>query len=136
MSRLTVCNVYPVQGSERFMVRIRLARKGAKKKPFYRIVVTSKRSGRDGGFVDQLGFLNPVAVGGEVPLRIDTEKVDYWVACGASMSKRVEDLVKFYSRHGEGESHSRPSPSVSQKRAGDQSQPEPATEAVASTNTE
>lgn len=120
------------------MVRIRLARMGAKKKPFYRIVVTPKRSGRDGGFVDQLGFLNPVAVGGEVPLRIDTDKVDYWVARGASMSKRVEDLVKFYNRHGEGESHNRPAPAVSQKRAGDQSQPEPeaTAEAAASANTE
>ncbi|NNC23217.1 30S ribosomal protein S16 [Salinisphaera sp. USBA-960] len=107
------------------MVRIRLARAGAKKKPFYRIVVSSKRSGRDGGFVDRLGFLNPVAVGQETPLRIDTEKVDYWVARGASMSKRVEELVKFYHRHGEGESEKRASPSVSSEKAGSQSQPVP-----------
>lgn len=111
------------------MVRIRLARAGAKKKPFYRIVVTSKRSGRDGGFVDRLGFLNPVAVGGETPLRIDTDKIDYWVAQGASMSKRVEDLVKFYNKHGEGESRSRAAPSVSVEKQGGQSQPQPAEEA-------
>jgi small subunit ribosomal protein S16 len=107
------------------MVRIRLARTGAKKKPFYRIVVSEKRSKRDGGFVDRLGFLNPVATAGEVPLRIDTEKVEYWVARGASMSKRVEDLVKFYHKHGEGQSEPRKAPSVSQAKAGSQSQPKP-----------
>ncbi len=99
------------------MVRIRLSRSGAKKRPFYRIVVTSKRSGRDGGFVDQLGFLNPVAVGQEVPLRIDTEKIEYWVARGASMSERVENLVKFYHKHGEGEGLERPAPPISEEKS-------------------
>jgi small subunit ribosomal protein S16 len=76
------------------MVTIRLARGGAKKRPFYHIVVTDSRNKRDGRFIERLGFFNPVAKGNEEPLRIDRERVDHWVSQGAKPSDRVASLLK------------------------------------------
>lgn len=76
------------------MVVIRLARSGAKKKPFYHIVVADKRKGRDGRFIERLGFFNPVARGKESKIRINRERVEYWVKNGAQPSTRVNTLVK------------------------------------------
>lgn len=76
------------------MVTIRLARGGAKKRPFFHIVVTDSRHKRDGRYIERVGFFNPVAIGGEVPLRIDRERVDFWVARGAKPSERVASLLK------------------------------------------
>jgi small subunit ribosomal protein S16 len=79
------------------MVVIRLARGGAKKRPFYNIVVADKRSKRDGRHIERLGFFNPIAGGGEVPLRIDMERANYWLSQGAQPSERVAQLVKSYA---------------------------------------
>lgn len=98
------------------MIRIRLARSGSRQNPFYHIVVTNRLSSRDGRYIERLGFLNPVAVGGETPLRIDQERVQYWVKQGAKMSERVKNLVKFYNRHGEGESQAHQAPPESQAK--------------------
>jgi small subunit ribosomal protein S16 len=76
------------------MVVIRMARGGAKKRPFYRIVVADKRSPRDGKFIERLGFFNPVAKGAEERLKLDIAKVDAWVAKGAQPSERVASLIK------------------------------------------
>lgn len=76
------------------MVVIRMARGGAKKRPFYRIVVADKRSPRDGKFIERLGFFNPVAKGAEQRLNLDIAKVDAWVAKGAQPSERVASLIK------------------------------------------
>ena len=76
------------------MVTIRLARGGAKKRPFYHIVVTDSRNKRDGRFIERLGFFNPRATGSEEPLRIDRERVDHWVSLGAKPSDRVATLLK------------------------------------------
>jgi len=76
------------------MVVIRLARGGAKKRPFYRIVVADKRAPRDGRFIEQLGFYNPNARGNEETLRIDSERLQHWLGKGAQMSERVAQLVK------------------------------------------
>lgn len=76
------------------MVKIRLARGGAKKKPFYHIVVTDIRNRRDGRYIERIGFFNPVARGAEEKLRVDTGRVDHWIGQGAQMSERVRDLVK------------------------------------------
>lgn len=76
------------------MVTIRLARTGAKKRPFYHISVTDSRKPRDGRFLEQLGFFNPVARGKEERLRLDLERVNYWKARGAQPSERVARLVK------------------------------------------
>ncbi len=80
------------------MVVIRLARGGSKKRPFYHIHVADRRNARDGRFVEKLGFFNPGAKGGEERLRIDMERVDYWVRQGAQPSERVKSLLKEYRR--------------------------------------
>jgi small subunit ribosomal protein S16 len=77
------------------MVTIRLSRGGAKKRPFYHIVVTDSRNRRDGRYIERLGFYNPVARNeNEETLRIDTDRVDHWVKLGAQTSERVAQLIK------------------------------------------
>lgn len=80
------------------MVKIRLARGGAKKKPFYHIVVTDGRNKRDGRYIERLGFFNPSATGQEVPLRLDNEKIEKWIANGAQPTERVAQLIKQHSQ--------------------------------------
>ena len=76
------------------MVVIRLARGGAKKRPFYHVVVADSRSRRDGKYIERLGFFNPIARGGEVRLRIDGARAQYWLGTGAKASDRVASLLK------------------------------------------
>ena len=76
------------------MVTIRMARSGAKKRPFYHLTVTDSRNPRDGRFIERVGFFNPVARGQEERLRVDQERVSYWVGQGAQLSERVAKLVK------------------------------------------
>lgn len=76
------------------MVKIRLARSGAKRRPFFHIVVTDSRNKRDGRNIERVGFYNPVARGAEVRLQVDTERVDHWVGQGALLSDRVSRLVR------------------------------------------
>ena len=76
------------------MVTIRLARGGAKKRPFYNIVVTDSRNRRDGRFIERVGFFNPVAGKAEEKLRFDQQRLNYWVQNGAQLSERVAHLVK------------------------------------------
>jgi len=76
------------------MVTIRLARGGAKKRPFYHIVVTDSRNRRDGRYIERVGFFNPLAKGGEVRLNVDQARVDHWVGQGAQASERVGKLLK------------------------------------------
>lgn len=76
------------------MVVIRLARGGAKKRPFYNLVVTDSRSRRDGRFIERVGFYNPVAAAHEEGLRIAHERIAYWKAHGARLSETVQMLVE------------------------------------------
>lgn len=76
------------------MVTIRLARGGAKKRPFYQIVVTDSRNARDGRFIERIGFFNPIASGNAEELRLDLDRVEHWVCLGASVSDRVSTLIK------------------------------------------
>jgi small subunit ribosomal protein S16 len=76
------------------MVVIRLARGGSKKRPFYNIVAAPARNRRDGRFLERVGFYNPVAAGGEEPLRVAFDRIDHWVSVGAQLSPTVERLVK------------------------------------------
>jgi small subunit ribosomal protein S16 len=76
------------------MVTIRLARGGAKKRPFYHLTVTNSRSPRSGKYLERVGFFNPVARGGEERLRVDFERLNHWVGQGAQMSDRVAALIK------------------------------------------
>ncbi|MBN8510907.1 MAG: 30S ribosomal protein S16 [Burkholderiales bacterium] len=75
------------------MVVIRLARGGAKKRPFYNIVVADSRERRDGRFIERVGFYNPMAAGGEQPLRVAMDRVGYWTGVGARLSLTVSRLV-------------------------------------------
>jgi small subunit ribosomal protein S16 len=79
---------------QELMVTIRMSRSGAKKRPFYHIVVTDSRNRRDGRYIERIGFFNPIAKGGEERLRIDAERADYWNAQGAQISDRVAQLLK------------------------------------------
>lgn len=76
------------------MVTIRLALGGSKKRPFYHVHVTDSRKSRDGRYIERVGFFNPVARGQEERIRIDAERVDYWVSQGAQCSDRVKKLIK------------------------------------------
>lgn len=76
------------------MVTIRLSRGGAKKRPFYQIVVADSRSPRDGRFIERVGFFNPLATGKAERLRLDLDRVNLWLEKGASLSDRVSALVK------------------------------------------
>ncbi|GAB4391252.1 MAG: hypothetical protein Tsb005_00280 [Gammaproteobacteria bacterium] len=82
------------------MVVIRLSRMGAKKRPFYRIVVADRRNPRDGRYIEQIGYFNPIARGNEIRLHIEQERVQYWVGNGAQPSKRVQFLVKQHTKTG------------------------------------
>lgn len=76
------------------MVVIRLARGGDKKNPFYRIVAADKRDRRDGRYIEQLGFFDPMARGQAKPIKLDMDRLEYWEKNGAQFSDRVAKLVK------------------------------------------
>lgn len=76
------------------MVVIRLARGGAKKRPFFNIVATDSRNARDGRFIERVGYYNPVAAGNEQRFRIATDRLTYWTGNGAQLSPTVARLVK------------------------------------------
>ncbi|MDH5484849.1 MAG: 30S ribosomal protein S16 [Gammaproteobacteria bacterium] len=76
------------------MVTIRLSRGGAKKKPFYHVVVTDSRSRRDGRYIERVGFFNPMARGAEKELELSLDRVEHWVSQGAATSDRVKSLIK------------------------------------------
>lgn len=71
-----------------------MARSGAKKRPFYHIVVTDSRKRRDSGYIERLGYFNPIASGKETRLHLENERIDYWLGQGAQFSDRVATLVK------------------------------------------
>ena len=76
------------------MVKIRLTRGGAKKRPFYHIIVTDVRSARDGRNIERVGFYNPVAQGAEKRIELDLARVDHWVKNGAQPTDKVRNLIK------------------------------------------
>jgi len=80
------------------MVIIRLARGGAKKAPFYSVVVADSRDRRDGRFIERVGFYNPLAKAGQESLRLDNARIDYWQSNGAQLSSRVALLVKTHAK--------------------------------------
>ena len=76
------------------MVTIRLSRGGAKKRPFYHIVVSDSRNRRDGRYIERIGFFNPVATGQEKKLQLDLTRAEFWLERGAQPSDRVAGLIK------------------------------------------
>ena len=82
------------------MVVIRLARHGAKKRPFYHIVVADKRRALGGRYVEKIGYFNPIARGQELPLLVEQERIEYWLSVGAQPSDRVQTLIKQFAKQG------------------------------------
>jgi small subunit ribosomal protein S16 len=78
------------------MVAIRLARAGAKKRPFYHLVAADSRAPRNGRYIERLGFYNPLAAEGQEGMRLNLERIDYWVSVGGQLSERAGKLVKAY----------------------------------------
>jgi small subunit ribosomal protein S16 len=76
------------------MVKIRLSRGGAKKRPFYHVVVADSRCRRDGRYIERVGFFNPIAKGKEERLRLNDERIQYWIGTGAQTTDRVASLIK------------------------------------------
>ncbi len=74
------------------MVKIRLTRKGAKKKPFYRVIVVDSRKRRDGPFLEIIGTYDPLKDPSEI--KIDNERAKYWLGCGAQPSSTVKKLLQ------------------------------------------
>lgn len=80
------------------MVVIRLARGGAKKRPFYQVVVADQRRARDGRYIENIGFFNPLAKDSEESVRLNMEAYNAWIEKGAQPSDRVASLVKAYNK--------------------------------------
>lgn len=78
------------------MVVIRLSRGGAKKRPFYNVVVADSREARDGRYIERVGYFNPIAKGGETRLFLQEKRVIHWTGQGAQPSDRVVSLLKEY----------------------------------------
>jgi len=83
------------------MVRIRLTRRGAKKRPFYRVVAADQQAPRDGRFIEQLGYYNPMVEPFEV--KLDLERIDYWVGQGAQPTETVKRLIDRYRAGDQGD---------------------------------
>ena len=76
------------------MVVVRLAKSGAKKNPYFFITVADSRKPRDGAYIERLGFFNPSAKGSEERMRFNIERLDHWIAQGAQLSDKVNELAK------------------------------------------
>jgi len=81
------------------MVIIRLSRSGSKKRPFYHVVISDKKSPRDGRYIERLGFYNPLAKGKDIKLNLNFKRIEYWMLNGAQISGRMNSLVKDYKRN-------------------------------------
>jgi small subunit ribosomal protein S16 len=80
------------------MVIIRLARGGANKRPYYRIEVADRRRAPNGKCIERIGFYNPKAAANEERLRVDPQRIEYWLSKGAQPTERVADLLKKAAR--------------------------------------
>ena len=88
------------------MVIIRLSRVGTKKRPFYYFVVTDSRMPRDSGYIERLGYFNPIATSSETSLALNKDRVDHWISVGATLSERVKNLIKeFATKIGANDTH-------------------------------
>ncbi len=76
------------------MVTIRLARGGANKRPYYRIIVSDRRRALNGSCIERIGFFNPLATGNEEKVRVDMARVQHWLSKGAKPTERVARLLK------------------------------------------
>ncbi|QCI17786.1 30S ribosomal protein S16 [Buchnera aphidicola (Acyrthosiphon lactucae)] len=80
------------------MVKIRLARYGTKKRPFYKMVAADSRFSRNGRFIERLGYFNPIAKGKSETIKLDLERIKYWTNQGAQMSERTKKIIKLLNK--------------------------------------
>lgn len=80
------------------MVVIRLSRGGAKKRPFYHIVVADKRTACKGRFIERVGYFNPIATGQDKRLHLEHERIQAWISKGAQATDRVKHLLKIFAK--------------------------------------
>lgn len=80
------------------MVKIRLARYGTKKRPFYKMVVADSRFSRDGRFIERVGYFNPLARGKSSSIKINLDRIQYWKNHGAQISKRTQKIIKLSNK--------------------------------------
>lgn len=80
------------------MVKIRMTRGGAKRRPFYHVIVTDSRNRRDGRAIERVGFFNPIASGKEERLRLNLARIEHWQGLGAQLSDRVDSLIKEHKK--------------------------------------
>lgn len=116
------------------MVVIRLARVGAKKRPFYHVVAIDSRKARNSGrFIERLGYFNPIAKGAESPLVLNIERIQQWQSQGAKASERVESLIKHFQLPDDQKTALQlKKENLKAKKAAAKNQPAPASEAAAS----
>ncbi len=105
------------------MVSIRLSRGGAKKRPFYQIVVADGRLKRDGRYIERIGFFNPIATGGEVRLRLDRARAEHWIGRGARPSERVAKLLGEPASETETEAVTPPIPATAESAVAEEQGP-------------
>jgi small subunit ribosomal protein S16 len=106
------------------MVVIRLARGGAKKRPFFTIVAADSRSSRDGGFVERVGFYNPKATESETKFRIAQDRLAHWRSVGAQVSPTVARLVKAFGSSAAGDAAQTPAVEAAASAAPSGSEPQ------------
>ena len=114
------------------MIVVRLARGGAKKHPFYHIVVTDSRRRRDSGYLERLGYFNPFAVKDETPVLLNWERFDYWISKGAKSSPRVSSIISKLERKEPQKTDTNTTKSPEATEA--ENEPPPETEAAARVN--
>ncbi len=91
LSVLYIDKIFKVTKKRNIMTVIRMTRMGRKKRPFYRIVVTDSRKRRDGGWIESIGYYNPVSENKEI--NVDQERLNYWLSVGAQMSPTVKRIT-------------------------------------------
>lgn len=82
------------------MVIIRLSRKGSKNRPFYQITVSDRRNSRDGKFIENIGYFNPILKkNNKTHINLNLNRINYWISCGAQISNRVNNLLKKFKNN-------------------------------------
>lgn len=83
---------------EKNMVKIRLARYGTKKRPFYKMIIADSRSPRDGRFIENLGYFNPISEDKTESIKLNLDRIEYWISQGAKISERAKKLLKILNK--------------------------------------
>lgn len=80
------------------MVKIRLARYGTKKRPFYKIIVADSRFSRDGRFIERVGYFDPISKKVPQNIKLNIDRIEYWKKQGAQISERTKKIIKLFNK--------------------------------------